>query len=267
MLNAKFALINGKPTAHALLHGYGCPECGKVKAIKTKKWNVTQEKFLSKIPIDFIGKIDVLGTYSSQYDKIKVKCKECQRIWESTPWRLYRKQGCVICKRKEKGVKSRKSHEEYLQDINKIYYGSIYLIGKYTKGNDFIEVKCLQCNYIWNPIAQRLLRRGCPYCISSKGEKKIENILINSKVQHTRQYTFPDLKKFRFDFAVFKDDGELSHLIEYDGLQHFKPIKKWGGLDRFIRQKEIDKIKDDYCKNKGIKLVRIAYCMITKTLI
>ena len=47
--------------------------------------------------------------------------------------------------------------------------------------------------------------------------------------------------------------------IEYDGVQHFKPIEYFGGDKNFKSQLIKDKIKSDFCKNNGIKLVRIPY--------
>jgi len=48
-------------------------------------------------------------------------------------------------------------------------------------------------------------------------------------------------------------------LIEYDGIQHFKPIKYFGGEEKFKFQQKTDFIKNEYCKNNNIKLLRIPY--------
>ena len=76
------------------------------------------------------------------------------------------------------------------------------------------------------------------------------------------QYTFPDLfginnGKLRFDFAIFKN-GQLSHLIEYNGIQHYeKPNGKWQeGYDALV---ENDKRKQEYCKTHNIPLKIIKY--------
>ena len=47
--------------------------------------------------------------------------------------------------------------------------------------------------------------------------------------------------------------------IEYDGEQHFKPIEYFGGEAHFKIQQKHDKIKDDFCKENGISLLRIPY--------
>lgn len=48
-------------------------------------------------------------------------------------------------------------------------------------------------------------------------------------------------------------------IIEYDGIQHFKPIKYFGGKDTFILTKKCDDIKNKYCKTNSITMLRISY--------
>ena len=52
--------------------------------------------------------------------------------------------------------------------------------------------------------------------------------------------------------------------IEYDGIHHFEPTTFGGDLEDAKRQFELtkkkDKIKDDFCKSSGIRLLRIKYC-------
>lgn len=99
-------------------------------------------------------------------------------------------------------------------------------------------------------------------CIHSYNEQKITKILLENNIEFSTQYTFPNLKGInggilRFDFAIFKN-GKLSHLIEYNGLQHYeKPQGKWGlEYETLI---ENDKRKIEYCKNNNIELRIIKY--------
>ena len=48
-------------------------------------------------------------------------------------------------------------------------------------------------------------------------------------------------------------------MIEYDGEQHFRPIEYFGGQKKFELQQKHDTIKNEYCKNNGIPLLRIPY--------
>ena len=58
-------------------------------------------------------------------------------------------------------------------------------------------------------------------------------------------------------------------MIEYDGEQHFKPIRfnkctEEQAIHNFREIQKRDKIKDDFCKENNIKLVRIPYTQYDK---
>ena len=52
---------------------------------------------------------------------------------------------------------------------------------------------------------------------------------------------------------------KLICLIEYDGIQHFKPYDYYGGEKTFENVKIRDAIKDKYCMDNNICLHRIPY--------
>lgn len=52
---------------------------------------------------------------------------------------------------------------------------------------------------------------------------------------------------------------ELKIGIEYQGIQHYKPIKYWGGKDSFMKLKERDKRKKILCKENNIRLIYFEY--------
>lgn len=99
---------------------------------------------------------------------------------------------------------------------------------------------------------------------ASRGEIKIEDILNIAEVNFKEEYSFEDLvsnngRPLRFDFAVFDDAGELDFLIEYQGIQHYEPKTKFGGISGLRRQQYNDMQKVQYCEKHGITLVIIPY--------
>jgi hypothetical protein len=52
---------------------------------------------------------------------------------------------------------------------------------------------------------------------------------------------------------------ELNMGIEYQGVQHFKPITHWGGETSFLKLIERDKRKKILCSNLGIELIYFNY--------
>lgn len=114
-----------------------------------------------------------------------------------------------------------------------------------------------------------LLRRGstqsCGCAKKSIGEKIIEKILIDNNIEFETEKTFNDcyftknFSKCRFDFYI-----DNKYIIEFDGSQHFDKAKT--NLSSSIFTEEVikkiqarDQYKNNYCKEKGIPLIRIPY--------
>jgi hypothetical protein len=99
---------------------------------------------------------------------------------------------------------------------------------------------------------------------ASRGEIKIAEILADGGLNFQEEYSFPNLtstngRVLRFDFAVFDDDGDLDFLIEFQGIQHFQPKEKFGGIEGLRKQQYNDMQKRIYCKKHNIPLVIIPY--------
>ena len=96
----------------------------------------------------------------------------------------------------------------------------------------------------------------------SRGERFVKTILTNNNISFDTQKKFTDCtskrgkycKKLPFDFYL----PTFNSCIEYDGRQHFEPVY---GDEQLKIQQTIDNLKNLYCLNKGIKLIRIPYTM------
>ena len=102
---------------------------------------------------------------------------------------------------------------------------------------------------------------SCGCSISSKGERRIEEILLENNISFIKEKRFSDLRfkdtnyLARFDFFV-----NNNYIIEYNGVQHY--IQKNGVFDneeKFQKTQEHDRIKNEYCKKHNIPLIRIPY--------
>lgn len=105
--------------------------------------------------------------------------------------------------------------------------------------------------------------QSCGCSIKSRGEKKIEELLLTMGINFKMQYKFSDLigdvSQLRFDFAIMDENNNLICLIEYQGQQHYKQVKLFQTEEVFLRQQNNDNKKRDYCKKNSIKLVEIPY--------
>lgn len=104
---------------------------------------------------------------------------------------------------------------------------------------------------------------GCTYCSSSIGENTIRKELTDFGLKFEEQKIFQgceNIKPLRFDFFV----PDLNTAIEYDGQQHFEPVDFSGkgisyAVEMFKSILERDRIKDKYCSENNINLLRIPY--------
>lgn len=52
---------------------------------------------------------------------------------------------------------------------------------------------------------------------------------------------------------------ELNVGIEYQGQQHFQPVKHWGGAEALKKTIERDRTKKRLCKKEGVNLVYFTF--------
>lgn len=100
--------------------------------------------------------------------------------------------------------------------------------------------------------------KKCPVCDESKGERIIRKHLEKNNIDFIQEYRFEGCKyKLPLPFDFYIPSKNL--IIEFDGEQHYKPISYFGGKKTFRSTQIRDKIKNDYCKENNINLLRIPY--------
>lgn len=125
------------------------------------------------------------------------------------------------------------------------------------------ECKCPLCGQHFTALPIKIANNHTTSCgckRESSGERIIETLLNEIGVNYKKQYSFDDCRykyKLKFDFAIALNNQIL--LIEYDGIQHFKPISIFGGQVAFKETQIRDSIKTDYCKINNIPLLRLNY--------
>lgn len=94
----------------------------------------------------------------------------------------------------------------------------------------------------------------------SVGEQFIKKILDENNIRYKYNYRFDNCRNILplpFDFYLL----DYNVCIEYDGIQHFKPIDFFGGEEELKRRQLNDEIKNKYCIDNNIKLIRFPYTM------
>ncbi len=152
-------------------------------------------------------------------------------------------------------------------DLTNKQFGKLTAIQPTNKRKDQRVVWLCKCecgNYI--EVDSHSLQEGkttsCG-CLRSQGEYIISTILKNNNIPFIVQASFntcrfPDNNYLaRFDFYI-----DNKYLIEYDGQQHFwfkDNPHTWNNESNYKKVLEHDKIKNQWCKENNIPLIRIPY--------
>uniref|UniRef100_A0A6M3ILR1 Treble clef zinc finger domain-containing protein n=1 Tax=viral metagenome TaxID=1070528 RepID=A0A6M3ILR1_9ZZZZ len=136
-----------------------------------------------------------------------------------------------------------------------------------SKGtNKRVWWKCKECQHEWKTsICNRAgsKQSGCLKCNQSKGEKVINNFLNNLSIDFTPEKPFKTCKDkccLPFDFWL----PNFNLLIEYQGEQHYKPVR-FGGISKkkafqnLKKNQHHDQIKKDWSEQNNINLLIISY--------
>lgn len=167
--------------------------------------------------------------------------------------------GCPKCGKKAAGNATRSNSKEFREKA-KITHGELYdySLVDYISSKDKVLIIChLHGSFLQTPSAH-LRGSGCPTCRSSRGEKEISIILKSYQIPYESEKKFVDcvnVGHLRFDFYVEK----LNLLIEYDGIQHFKPVERFGGEEALLETQYRDSIKTKFAGDNGYTLLRIRY--------
>lgn len=154
---------------------------------------------------------------------------------------------------------TRTSKDDFLKKVIKIH-GTKYTynnLEEFVNYKNFIEINCPYHGTFFQKVRYHLEGCGCPKCKDSKGEKKIRIFLDERNLFYFEQQTFSDCispvgSLLKFDFYL----PQYNLCIEFDGEQHFSPVF---GEEAFEGTKERDLIKNNYCSERSINLLRIPY--------
>lgn len=247
-------LIDGyewKAKPDNILSGTGCPKCaGNIKR--------THDDYVKQVSI-INPNIEVIGKYVGAKKPILHLCKIHNVEWNVCPYDILQGSGCLQCRYENTRINKTKSHEQYIEEVKTIN-PDICVIGTYVDLKTPILHKCSKDGYLWETKPSNILFNGCgcPQCHETSGERKVRQWLEKHNIAYIFQKTFDncrDLRLLPFDFYL----PDFDTVIEYDHKQHYEPIEHFGGQEAFELRIKHDNIKNEYCKNNGISLLRIPY--------
>jgi predicted Zn-ribbon and HTH transcriptional regulator len=241
----------------SVLKGHGCKKCGNERGHQKLKKS-RQQVVDSLLPL---GIVFVDDKYVNSRCHIHTfECMVDGHRWKSTVNNVLRGlHGCSVCS----NMKRRTTAEVQIA-LDERYDSTIKMIDNFKSVKTKHMFECTSCGHHFETTVYPLLNtmKGCPRCSSSIGEQHIANILTELEVQYEREVHFITStgKRMIVDFWLPKH----KIVFEYNGEQHYKPVR-FGGMSQelaeqaLIKQKKRDKALQNYCYRQDIKLIVIKY--------
>lgn len=252
------------PVAH--LNGQGCAKCSKNYRKTPEEYKIYFEELLG-YKFDFS-----LAQFKDNKTKVEIICKKCGHHFFKKPNALLNdikklkdhEPHCPNCEKAHTNWNT-KTFVEWLKSIwgDKYDYSKVDYINFKTK----IELICPEHGSFWKIPNDLYSNRNreiiCPKCNTSEGELKLEKYFKDLSINYITQKTFEGLygvgqyrpHPLKFDFYL----PEYNCCIEYQGMQHYKPVNYFGGEDTFGNLLIRDDLKKQYCVKNNISLIEIKY--------
>lgn len=234
----------------------GCPKC-------SHSFPKNTEVFIKLAKLIFGNIYDYSKSiYINLKIKICIICPIHGEFWKLPNNHIKNKQGCPKCALEICRQNRLYTKEIFINLANKVH-DNFYIYDKviYKCSNQKVEIICPVHGSFWQAANDHLQGRSCPKCsgLISKSEIKIENWLLKNNINFIKQKKFNNCRgaKRHLPFDFYLPDYNMC--IEFDGRQHFEPVKKFGGIDNFLITMKHDIIRNNYCNSNKIKLIRIPF--------
>lgn len=194
--------------------------------------------------------------YKGVHECLNIKCPN-NHEFKMTYGNFQQGQRCPKCSRKIASDKQKHTYEyikEYIESFGYKLLSTTYETAR--------KPLLIQCDKKHEPYFARFcnFKTGyrCPCCNSSKGEEKIINWLNNYNIEFIYDEPYfndllsPKGNPLRPDFII--ENKKI--WIEYDGEFHYNKYYENDGYEQLLIN---DKIKNEYAKKNGWKLLRIPY--------
>lgn len=216
---------------------------------------LTNKTFIQKSKLIHGDKYDYSNVnYLRNKIRINIICPK-HGEFEQVPNNHLKGYGCLECGKK---IKKRLTPNEFITRSNKIHNNKFdYSLVSFGGVMEKVEIICPKHGVFKQAVNGHLSGRGCRECNQSKGEKEIYRLLKERGVQFIAEHKFDDCRNINplpFDFYL----PDHNTCIEFDGEQHFIS-NSYFKHEKFEDRQLRDKIKNEYCHNNNIRLIRIGY--------
>jgi very-short-patch-repair endonuclease len=233
-----------------LFKGHECNKCGEKIAGDKQRGSI--ENALIKFNKAHGNRYDYSKfIYTDRSTPSIIICK-IHGEFKQSPYTHSKGHGCPSCSGNKK-----MNTNEFIIIADKIHNKKYsYDLVDYKNMKSEVMIICDKHGEFSQVAQTHITGSGCPKCNQSKGEKMIEIFLADNEISYITQNKFDDCKYVNhliFDFYL----PDYNTCIEFNGIQHYYPIDIFGGEKSLEINRKRDKIKEEYCKSNGIKLIVI----------
>ena len=219
----------------------------------------TTEQFNNYIQESCGKEYTLVGTYINARTPIEIKHNVCGNLYKVRPDDFKHGKRCPQCSVKLRVAKETKTTNEFKEEVFKLVGDEYKVCSEYKRWDIKIKMFHKTCGMYYDTQPNSFLQgRRCPNCKYSSGENLVKEYLVNNKLEYEQQVKYDNLydkRKLSYDFYV----PAYNLLIEYQGRQHYSPIKRYGGEEHLKVQQYHDKMKREYASKNGISLLEIKY--------
>jgi hypothetical protein len=255
---------------------FECKKCGK---LYTTSWNTFQDRKLS-----YCQECVKANFFDNRRHNIEYIKSEYVKQGYTPMFRIYTNNHEKLLVKNIDGYMGFLSYHnlkigQTFEVFHKLNSYTIQNINLYIKTNG-LNCKLLETRYISNSTKMKFQcecgeifetqwdtfcasKTRCDMCTKRKsvGEYKVELWLNEHKVPFKSQYRICECKyksTLPFDICVFPDTKNQI-LIEVNGIQHYQPVEHFGGEEKYNERQKLDNIKEQFCRDKNIQLIKISY--------
>ena len=241
--------------------GTGCYKCNRGGAALTTKQAIKDFEKVHGDRYDY-SKVNYVNTRT----KVLIICPEHGEFWQR-PSSHKGGYGCRECGRDLWQDKFRQhfTSKKFIKDFQKVH-GDRYDYSKvdYVDSKTKVVIICPEHGEFTQLIFNHRKGQGCPECGKNQIAEPLFRECLERFISRFGKFEFPNTRP---DWLRNPETGckleldcyneELGLAFELQGVQHYKPIKHWGGEKRFVRTIRRDVHKRTECTKHGVELFRI----------
>jgi hypothetical protein len=253
------------PTNH--LTGSGCRDCGLAKG--GAKRSIKRGDFLRNARLVYGDRFDYSKVEYVDYETpVSIICPSHGEQIIKPKRHFILKEGCAACGENSKARKLRMTTADFVSKALRVHQGIYsYENTVYATTHEKLTITCSVHGDFEQTASDHLSGKGCRFCWESHGARMVEKALKASGGRFVREFSPKDLinpstgSRLYFDFYLYDPNA----VIEYDGEHHFGPVNWYGGVGKADALKAFegvrlrDQLKEEYCEDKNLPLLRIPY--------